>query len=60
MPTDKEKAVCRSKTRYANDPAAQQALKRINPNRAMGKPSRVYKCQVCSGYHLTTQRKPRF
>lgn len=57
MASETEKASCKRKVRYANDAAAQAALKRINPSHALKKPTRVYKCPVCSGYHLTSQRQ---
>ena len=58
MATSNEIAACKRKTRYASDAAAQAALKKINPTHALKKPTRVYKCPVCGGYHLTSQRKP--
>jgi hypothetical protein len=56
MATDKERAACKAKRRFGSDADAQAALKRINPGRALKKPARVYKCSVCAGYHLTSQR----
>lgn len=56
MPYKKEIAICKQKVRFANSAAAGAALDRINPGRKSGKPLRVYKCPVCSGYHLTSQR----
>jgi len=56
MASDYEKAKCKSKKRFANDVLAQAALKKINPNKAANKPSRVYKCTVCAGFHLTSSR----
>ncbi|MDL2363391.1 MAG: hypothetical protein QFB86_03345 [Patescibacteria group bacterium] len=57
MPSETEKAACKRKTRYGNDFAAQQALKKINPARRAKMPSRTYKCTVCFGYHLTSSAK---
>jgi hypothetical protein len=57
MLSDKERLSCKKKTRYANDAAAQSALKRINPAGKLKKPRRVYKCPICSGWHLTSQPK---
>jgi hypothetical protein len=57
MSSDKEKAACKSKKRFSSDPAAQAALKKINPARKLKKPYRVYKCPVCSGWHLSSQSK---
>jgi hypothetical protein len=58
MPTfsDAEKLNCKRKVRYASDFAAKTALKKTRS--FSGKvPSRVYKCPVCLGFHLTS--KPR-
>lgn len=52
-----ERKMCRSKVRFPNEPAAIQAIKRINPNKRSDKPSRAYKCPKCSGYHLTRSLK---
>jgi hypothetical protein len=57
MATENEKASCKKKVRFANQAAAQAAIKKINPIKRLGKPSRVYKCPVCSGYHLTSSSK---
>ncbi|MDB5163786.1 MAG: hypothetical protein JWS12_404 [Candidatus Saccharibacteria bacterium] len=57
MISDNERRACKRKVRYATDAAAQMAIKKINPTRALKKPSRVYKCPVCSGYHLTSHRQ---
>jgi hypothetical protein len=46
---------CASKVRYASDAAAQAALKRINPTKALKKPRRVYKCPKCHGWHLSSK-----
>jgi len=56
MPSRNEVAACKRKRRFDNDADAQAALKRINPARKLKKPARVYKCPVCNGYHLTSQR----
>jgi hypothetical protein len=55
MASDREKDICKSKRRFPNDAAAQDALKKINPKHRLKRPYRVYKCPVCSGYHLTSQ-----
>lgn len=52
-----EKSACQRKKRFNSDAAAQAALKKINPLRALAKPSRVYRCPVCGGWHLTSQRQ---
>ncbi|MCA9343589.1 hypothetical protein KC947_01395 [Candidatus Saccharibacteria bacterium] len=52
-----EKKNCKNKTRYSNDASAQEALKRINQNKTLGKPRRVYKCPVCNGWHLSSKAK---
>jgi hypothetical protein len=52
-----ESAACKKKVRFKNDAAAQAALKKINPTKALKKPSRVYKCPVCAGWHLTSLRR---
>jgi hypothetical protein len=57
MASQNEINACKRKKRYSNDSTAQEALKRINPTHALNKPTRVYKCPVCSGYHLTSQRQ---
>jgi len=57
MASMNETQACKRKVRYSNDSTAQEALKRINPTHALNKPTRVYKCPVCSGYHLTSQRQ---
>ncbi len=57
MTSSNEVTACKRKTRFSNDAAAQAALKKINPVRALAKPSRVYKCPVCSGWHLTSKRQ---
>ena len=56
MATSKEKEMCTRKKRFSSDAATQAALKKINPTRALKKPARVYKCPVCSGWHLTSSR----
>lgn len=56
MASPNEKAACKRKVRYGSDAAAQAAIKKINPVRALAKPSRVYRCPVCAGWHLTSQR----
>lgn len=56
MASINEKVACKRKRRFGSDADAQAALKRINPTRELKKPTRVYKCPVCFGYHLTTQR----
>ena len=56
MPSQNEIAMCKRKTRYNSDAAAQAALKRINPNRGLNKPRRAYRCTVCSGYHLSSKK----
>lgn len=56
MANFKERDNCRRKVRFTSDAAAQAALQRINPAKKSGKPLRVYKCPVCSGWHLTSQR----
>lgn len=56
MASDKEKSACKAKRRFNNDADAQAALKKINPSHALNKPTRIYKCGVCFGYHLTSQR----
>lgn len=57
MATPNEIRACKRKRRFNNDADAQAALKLINPRHALKKPTRVYKCNVCFGYHLTSQRK---
>jgi len=57
MATQSEKDACKRKRRFGSDADAQAALKKINPLHALKKPTRVYKCGICSGYHLTSQRK---
>ncbi|HSX43790.1 MAG TPA: hypothetical protein VLE69_00615 [Candidatus Saccharimonadales bacterium] len=57
MPTPIEKAACKKKVRYSTSAAADAALKRINPSHKLNKPTRVYKCPVCAGYHLTSKRQ---
>lgn len=56
MSSINEKMACKRKVRYSSDAAAQAALKKINPLHALKKPTRVYKCPVCGGWHLTSQR----
>jgi hypothetical protein len=56
MPYKKEIAICKQKVRFSSQAAAQAALQRINPSKKSGKPIRTYKCPVCSGWHLTSQR----
>lgn len=53
----RDRKMCKDKTRYANEPAALQAIKRINPARSKNKPNRAYKCPRCHGYHLTRSPK---
>jgi hypothetical protein len=56
MPSDKEKLNCKSKKRFATDAEARSALAHLKSK--PGKhPSRVYKCPVCFGYHLTSKPK---
>lgn len=57
MTSDTEKANCKRKVRYKNDVSAVEALKRINLHKKLGKPYRVYKCNVCSGFHLSSKPK---
>ncbi|HEU4914844.1 MAG TPA: hypothetical protein VFT16_05620 [Candidatus Saccharimonadales bacterium] len=57
MANIREKEMCKRKVRYSSDAGAQAALKKINPTHALNRPTRVYKCPVCSGWHLTSQRK---
>ena len=57
MASEAEKLNCKRKRRFNNDVEAQAALKRINPGKASRGPSRVYKCQVCGGYHLSSKPK---
>ena len=53
-----EVLACQRKVRFGSDAAAQAALKKINPAKASAaKPNRVYKCPVCSGFHLTSHRQ---
>jgi hypothetical protein len=56
MATPKETAACKRKRRFNTDADAVAAIKKINPTHALNKPTRVYKCPVCAGYHLTSQR----
>jgi hypothetical protein len=49
--------ICKRKVRYSSDVAAQAAFKKINPTKALKKPLRVYKCPICAGFHLTSQKK---
>lgn len=56
MASELEKKACKRKRRFGNDADAQAALKKINPSHALNKPTRLYKCDVCFGYHLTSQR----
>lgn len=56
MISPNEKKACKRKVRYSSDAAAQAALKKINPRHALKKPTRVYRCPICSGWHLTSQR----
>jgi hypothetical protein len=46
---------CKVKVRFNSDAAAQAALKRINPTKALKKPRRVYKCPHCAGWHLSSK-----
>lgn len=57
MANDKEKTNCRNKVRYSNDASAQNAIKKINASKKLGKPNRVYKCLICSGWHLSSKPK---
>lgn len=57
MASDKEKTNCKRKVRYKNDASAVEALKRINLHKKTGMPSRVYKCSVCAGWHLSSKPK---
>jgi hypothetical protein len=57
MASDKEKANCKKKTRYTSDASAQNAIKKINSSKLLGKPRRAYKCPVCSGWHLSSKQK---
>jgi hypothetical protein len=54
FPTSKrDRKMCNDKVRFANEPAALQAITRINPTGRKNKPNRAYKCPKCRGYHLT-------
>jgi len=57
MFSSNEKIACKRKTRFTSDAAAQAALKKIKSGWFSKKPSRVYKCPVCSGWHLTSRPK---
>jgi len=57
MSSPNEVTACKKKTRFSSDPAAQAALKKINPGGKLKKPYRVYKCPVCAGWHLTSKSK---
>ena len=57
MPSVNEKMVCKKKVRFTSEAAAKSALKKINLTWKLKKPSRAYKCPVCSDWHLTSQRK---
>lgn len=50
-----EKDICKRKRRFANEAAAKDAIKKINPKKSLGAPRRVYKCSVCGGYHLSSK-----
>lgn len=52
-----DRKMCKDKVRYNNEPAALEAIRRINPTRRKDKPNRAYKCPKCSGYHLTRSPK---
>lgn len=49
----RDRKMCKDKVRFANEPAALEAIRRINPKRRSNKPNRAYKCPKCRGYHLT-------
>ena len=53
-PSKEKRKMCTSKRRFASEADAKHALGLINPGLAKAnKPSRVYKCPHCNGYHLT-------
>ena len=56
MPYKNEIPQCKKKVRFASNGAAQAALQRINPTLRPNKPIRVYRCPVCSGWHLTSKK----
>jgi hypothetical protein len=56
MLSPNEKSACKRKKRFSTSAAAEVALKKINPTHKLKMPTRVYKCPVCAGYHLTSQR----
>ena len=53
MPTAKE--ICAKKTLYVNEESAFKAAKHIAKQGAF---MRVYQCDVCRGWHLTSQIEP--
>ena len=57
MPSDIEIKKCKQKTRFTTEADAKRALNKIHAGWMSKKPLRVYKCPVCSGWHLTS--KPR-
>lgn len=57
MPSEKEKAKCKRKTRYSTDYEARESIKRVRTRHGAGKSLRVYHCPVCFGYHITSSAK---
>ena len=57
MPNPNEIANCKKKVRFANEATAKAALQKIVSTWKLKKPNRSYKCSVCSGWHLSSQKK---
>jgi|GEM_PF-5956092 len=56
-PSKEKRKMCTNKRRFDTDAHAQYALKQINPgNSKANRPTRVYKCPHCAGYHLTRSK----
>ena len=53
----RDRKMCKDKVRFNNEPAALEAIRRINPTKRPNKPNRAYKCPKCHGYHLTRSPK---
>jgi hypothetical protein len=50
-----DESVCASKIRYPNRRLANRAVREIGRRRRR-RFARPYRCDLCSGYHLTSQR----